>query len=377
MKLIILTNILAPYRIPLFEALKRRLEEFTVLLMAEREENRSWKIDQVPFKTVVLPGIHLKPPGADVSLHFNRKVFGKLRALNPDVVLSGGFTLANLIALLYCRFFGRTYVQWAHLTLKDGAESSFMRRMIRKVMTRWSDGSIGESSEAREAFIHYGAKPDRVSVVLMPLDVARIHDQVTSFRLSDSYSDWKSQYGSPLLLSVGQLIPRKGCLELLAIYEQVIKTRPEVSLLIVGDGPYRGEYERMVKERGWPRVHFAGYVQAQELFRYLAIADAFIFHTLYDPYGLVVVEAMAAQVPVLSSVHAVSTHDLVEEGITGFRIDPIDAEASARAINALFDMPLDQRESIVKAAFLRVKSCDVDSSAETFLDCFRRFGTPR
>jgi glycosyltransferase involved in cell wall biosynthesis len=201
--------------------------------------------------------------------------------------------------------------------------------------------------------------------------------RLSAFGYPTPNSGWKSQYGSPLLLSVGQLIPRKGCLELLAIYEQVIKTRPDVSLLIVGDGPYRGEYERMVKERGWTKVHFAGYVQAQELFRYLAIADAIIFHTLYDPYGLVVVEAMAAEVPVLSSVHAVSTHDLVEEGITGFRIDPIDAEASAFAINALLDMPLDQRQLIVKAAFSRVKSCDVDSSAEKFLGCFRKFVTSR
>src|SRR5262249_37731931 len=144
-----------------------------------------------------------------------------------------------------------------------------------------------------------------------------------------------------------------------SIYDHVVRTNPAVSLLIVGDGPYREEYERTVKGRGWTNVHFIGYVQADQLHKYFAIADAFIFHTLYDPYGLVLAEAMASEVLVLSSIHAVSTHDLVEDGVTGFRIDPFDTEASARTVSTMSLMTPSERQSMTTNALARVQDSDV------------------
>src|SRR5215510_12376445 len=135
MRVAVLTNILTPYRIPLFEAIHQRVDDLTILLMAESEENRLWKIQPSTLKTVVLPGLHIRTPRSEVSLHFNRGVFKALRECNPDIVLSGGFTLANFIALVYCRLYRKKYVQWAHLTLKDGAESSFLKRLLRILAT--------------------------------------------------------------------------------------------------------------------------------------------------------------------------------------------------------------------------------------------------
>ena len=91
MNVVVVTNILTPYRVPLFEALAEQCEQFTVLLMAEREENRQWVFGELPFRTEVLPGWHVRPRGAEVSLHLNYGVVRRLRLLNPDIVLSGGF----------------------------------------------------------------------------------------------------------------------------------------------------------------------------------------------------------------------------------------------------------------------------------------------
>jgi glycosyltransferase involved in cell wall biosynthesis len=367
MKLVVLTNIIAPYRIPLFEAIRRRVDDFSVLLMAEREENRQWQLGAIPFKTERLPGFHFKPGGHDVSLHINYSVVRALRKLDPDVVISGGFGPANLSALLYCKMFRRKFVGWGHLTLSDGAESSFMRRAVRRWLIRRCDGAIAESSDAREAFMYYGAKSDRVLPCVMPLDVRRIHDRTNAFRNSTRYGDLTGKYPGPIVLSIGQAIPRKGYRELFQIYERIVASRPDVSLLVIGDGPERARYERLVFERGWRRVHFIGFVQSDDIHQYLAIADVFVFHTLYDPFGLVLSEAMAAELPAVSSIYASATRDLIEDGATGFRIDPKDIGSSAAMILKVLVMKPEERTAMGRAAYTKVKQCDAEASGETIV----------
>lgn len=367
MKLAIVTNILAPYRLPLFEAMQRRVNDLTVLLMAGREENRQWELDRPRFKTQVLPGMHVRPNGSQVSWHLNYGVIAALRRFDPDAVVSGGFLPANLAGYLYCRLYGKSHVAWAHLTLKDGAERSRVRRLLRRVLVRGSAGCIAESSEAAEAFLHYGSTPDRVLTALMPFDTGHFHDGAARYRQDPARAEMRGRLRGPVLLAMGQLIPRKGYEELFRIYERVLKHVAPLSLLILGDGPERARYEALVARRGWGDVHFLGYIQSAEVPRYLALADAFVFPTLYDPYGLVLAEAMAAELPVLSSIHAASTRDLVLEGVTGFRFDPLDPEDSVAKLLRVLRMSRAERVNMGRAAYEKVRGCDAESSAEAII----------
>ncbi len=376
MKLTVITNILTPYRLPLFQAMAEQVDEFHVVLMAKQEENRLWKIEDVPFPVHVLPGLHIRPWGAPVAVHLNYGTAALLKQLHPDIVLNAGFALANLAAYWYCRRAHVPFVHWAHLSLYDGAQTSFVRRRIRHWLIGRCDGAVGESSHARDAFIHYGAPKERIIVATMPLDVTGLHDRVLAIKQTPEYCPLQKTLSKPVLLSIGQIIPRKGYQELFAIYERLLTTHPHTSLLIVGDGPDRAHFETMVRQQGWTQVHFVGFVQAQDLPRYFAISDVFIFHTLYDPFGLVLSEAMAAEVPVVSSIHAMATHDLVEHGVTGFCIDPLQPEASAQTLRHLFDMPPQQRARLINAAYRKVLPCDSRSSASTILEFLATFRTP-
>lgn len=371
MKLAIVTNILTPYRIPLFAAMAGQVDRLTVLLMAEREENRQWELGAIPFEVQVLPGFHLRPRRADVSIHLNYGVIRALRRLNPDVVLSGGFAAANVAAFAYCRLFGKKYVAWTHLTLQDGAESSRLRRWIRHLVIGSAHGSIAESSVAREAFVHYGAPPRRVLRAVMPLDVSRIHEQTDAVRRSPGYQAFRSRYPGVVLLSIGQLIARKGCREMLEIYRRIAQVRPDVSLVMLGDGPERASLERMVDEQRIPHVFFEGYVQSEDLPQYLACADLFVFHTLYDAFGLVLSEAMAASLPVVSSVHAAATRDLIKEGVTGVSIDPHAAAASAETIVKLLDLPHRDLVGMGRAGYEHVRAFDAVPSAARIVEFMR------
>lgn len=367
MKLAIVTNILTPYRVPLFDALAKRVDDLTVLLMARHEENRQWEIGAVSFKTKVLKGFHLKPPGADVSLHWNYGVVAALRAMDPDIVLSGGFAPANLAAYLYCRWFAKAYVGWGEFTLRDNARSSPVRRWLRRRLTSGSAASIASSTEARQAFMHYGAPPHRILTSLMPIDVERLRGEVCTFRATPAYADLRRSFPSPCILSVGRLTDRKGFRDLLTMYEIVVRQMPDVSLLLVGDGPDRPAYESFARERGLRQVHFAGFVSPAQLPRYLALADLFVFPTRSDTYGAALAEAMAAEIPVVSSIFAAATADLVVHGVNGYSMIPTVHDSAAERIIDLLRLPPAERRAMGEAAYRSVKQSDIACSADAMV----------
>ena len=371
MKLAVMTNILAPYRVPLFEAMARRVDDFTVFLMAKQEENRQWDIGPVPFRTEVLNGFHLRPPSAEVSLHWNYGVVQALQRANPDIVMSGGFAPANIEAYLYCKLFGRAYVGWGEFTLRDNAQSSAIRRVLRRWMTRGSAASIASSTEAHEAFLHYGAARRSVLTSLMPIDVERFHQAARAFRTTQAYAELRQHFSTPIIVSVGRLTDRKGFRDLLSIYERVVAGQPEASLVLVGDGQDRPAYEAIARERGLGHVHFIGFVRQEILPRYLALADVFVFPTLSDTYGAVLAEAMAVELPVVSSIFAAATADLVQEGINGYSIIPtVHASAAQRILDILALSP-EERMKMGRAGYQSVKATDFEPSAEVIVQFLR------
>lgn len=375
MKLVVLTNIMAPYRIPLFEALRSLVDDFSVLLMAKHEENRQWQLDEHSFKTDFLPGFHLLPSGAEVSIHINYGVIRRLMELKPDFVLSGGFSLANFAAFSYCKLFGASYVGWGELTLKDGAEASWVKRTLRRIMTRGSDGSIASSTAARDAFIHYGARPESILTTILPFDVKGLHNDTMAFKSSEIGKALRAQYPGQTVLSIGRLVKMKGCRELLAIYQSAFRANPNMQLLIIGDGPDRQSLQEEVRERGLINVHFMGHVQPRDLHKYLAIGDIFLFPTLGDTFGLVLSEAMAAELAVVSSIHAVATQDLVEDGKTGFVIDPSDTDSSGTILLKALNLSPDARARIGSAAYERVKPCDPYVAASAMVEFLYGLGS--
>ena len=367
MKLAVVTNILTPYRVPLFAKMAQQLDECTVFLMAEREENRQWKIDSVPFRTELLPGWHIRPKGAEVSLHFNYGVMKRLRRLNPDVVLSGGFAPAHLSAFVYCKLFKKRYVQWGEFTLRDGAQSSSIRRFLRRLTIGGADACIASSNEARDAFLHYGATDRTVLTVPMPIEIERIHDEVCAIKQTAEHDSRRSRYPGPVLLSIGRLLDAKGYRLLLDLYGRVLAIHPNVSLVLVGDGPDRAAYESLCRERSWKHVHFVGHVEPSSLSRYLALGDLFLFPTLSDTFGAVLSEAMAAELPVLSSTHAAATADLVRNRANGWVFDPRHPESGSDRVLEFLALPAAQQRTMGQAAYQAVCHTDVAPSADSMV----------
>jgi glycosyltransferase involved in cell wall biosynthesis len=376
MKLAIIVTALAPYRIALFQELTRTGNSVTVMsMMHHGKENREWDLRQYEYSFThrVLPGITIPRKSWPFPLCINFGVIPTLWRANADTVISsGGFSIANVAAFLYCRLRKKNFVNWSEFTLEDGSRTSAVKRLVRRMLSRYADGSIASSSSSKDAFIHFGATPEKVKVVLMPVDVALFHGQSSAFRGSSEYQAMRPNYPGPVIIAAGRLDDIKGYPELFRIYEQVVKARPDVTLLIAGNGPKRSEYEKLVHEKGWKRVHFLGFLEPMQLAHYMALADFSVFASLNDSFGAVIAEAMAAELPVISSVHAYATRDLVEDGITGFRFDPVNVDAASETVMRMVNMETSDRKKMGRNAYDKVRQHDCENAATTALSFIKQ-----
>jgi glycosyltransferase involved in cell wall biosynthesis len=367
MHLVIVTNILAPYRIGLFQEIERQCGRLTILVLAASHKERLWELPGHALQVEVIPGVQIRTKGRMEPVHLNVGLIQRLIRLQPDCVLSGGFAPGNVEAWVYCQLFKRPFMNWGELTLRDGASGSAIRRAVRRLLCTRSAGVIASSTASREAYCHYGADGRSAIVAPMPVDVAFFGGAAAGFRESDDYDPLRESASWPRLITVGSVERQKGFAELFRIYDRLILRFPGASLWIAGEGAEREEYERYCRERGWRRVRFLGFIQREELVRYYAAADVFVFPSLCDAYGAVIAEAMASGLPVVSSVYAAATFDLVQDGVSGFHIDPSDAAESADTVARALDQPPASREAMLQSASERVAQATFGNAARTMV----------
>lgn len=107
---------------------------------------------------------------------------------------------------------------------------------------------------------------------------------------------------APKILFLGRLDPRKGFVRLLAAFPLVKKRIPDALLIVVGSGPLRAQYERMIPEMLRSSVFFEGRVTHDLIPRYYATADVYVSPaTGGEVFGIVLTEAMATGTPVVAS----------------------------------------------------------------------------
>lgn len=137
------------------------------------------------------------------------------------------------------------------------------------------------------------------------------------------------------ILFVGRLEERKGLIHLLKAYHRLRKRRVDARLLVVGAGPKLREYKRFVGLRGIRDVEFLGRVSDEEKVRYFASADIYCApNTGQESFGIVLLEAMAAGVPIVASdIHGFKR--VVERNIQGLLVEPRNPRALAAALYTL------------------------------------------
>jgi glycosyltransferase involved in cell wall biosynthesis len=174
------------------------------------------------------------------------------------------------------------------------------------------------------------------------------------------------------VLFVGRLVEVKGPGVLLDALAALRADGVEVEATLVGDGPSRAALERTIRELGLEQaVTLAGYVGQDEIRRHYEAADVFVLPSFAEGLPVVLMEAMALELPVVTTRIA-GIPELVEDGVSGFVVAPGRADLLAGAIRRLLDDPALRRQMGARGRERVVAEFDVRHIAPQLRDFFER-----
>jgi len=154
----------------------------------------------------------------------------------------------------------------------------------------------------------------------------------------------------PTLLFMGRLVPEKGVQVLLEAVRLLRGKFPGLRLVVAGRGPYEAHLRHLTRAYGPEKaVTFTGFVDGLERNRLLAQAHVGVFPSFYEPFGIVALEAMAVNLPVVVGDTG-GLIDVVEHGCDGFRVPPGRADLLAYYIGLLLENPVLGQEMAARAA---------------------------
>jgi len=320
----LVTNIPAPYRVPVYNriALDGRID-LTVIYCAEREPDRYWDLEPFQFKSVVLREHFLTRKGR--YIHNNLDVFRQLKAIDPDVVITGGVNPTQLYAFLYAWWHGCKHIYATDGTLASERGLGVIRKWIRRIVFKRSAVLIGSSDGSLELFRSYGYGDARLFKSHLCID-------------NERFRDAQSQPKSFDLLFCGRLTAVKQplfAIDVAARTAALLGRR--VSLLFVGSGELEPQLRARAAGASGVDVSFHGFATQAELPGLYGSARIFLFPTAWDPWGVVANEACASGLPVIVTPFAGAVGEILQDGVNAFVCNPVVEEWAAAAQHLLTD----------------------------------------
>jgi glycosyltransferase involved in cell wall biosynthesis len=337
-RLVVLDDHITPYRIPIFTRLQLEEVDLRVLYCSARLPDRQWEIPKgLPYPYEILPNLQIRlrraPFGERRIILFNPTLAWRLLRLWPDVVVGYAYSLPTWTAFAFARLFGKRFISWSTDTLHTERHIDRWQRLVRRVIIPRADAYLTPSSAGHARFVRWGAKPDRVRIAPQAPDVGALQETLRAFRHKDSEGGSSER---PVILYVGSLSERKGVSLLLDSFRHVHAQLPHARLHLVGEGPLRGELMRSIETLGLgDAVRLVGFVPHAELATWYARATVFVQPTLEDTYAVVLAEAAACGLPIVTTPFAGAAAEVVREGFNGVVADPRDPQHFARKILAV------------------------------------------
>ncbi len=192
---------------------------------------------------------------------------------------------------------------------------------------------------------------DGVDVVHNGVDALRWHARpraVAAARARYAAAD------APMISFAGRLVYEKGVQHAVAAVPRLRLRHPGLRLVVAGDGPYRPELQRLAAELGVAdAVTFTGFLGGHELPALMAASDCYVVPSIYEPFGMVALEAAAVGTPV-AVADTGGLAEIVEPGRTGVVFGPADPEALADAVSSLL-LDVDYTRAMARRARHRVR----------------------
>ena len=245
-------------------------------------------------------------------------------------------------------------------------DTMYMRTLI-PLSVRKADGIFAISEHTRKDIIHYtGCEPEKIKVAYLAADkMYQPIDNADQLR----YVRQKYDIGDKFIMYVGSLSPRKNIVRLLEAFS-LLRDKIEHKLVLTGSKSWKDStvYQAMEQLDLTGRIKKLGFVDHDDMPALYNLADAYVYPSLYEGFGLPVLEAMQCGCPVVTS-SATSLPEVA--GDAAVIVDPLDVGAIADSIyQVLTDNQL--RERLISRGFEQAKKFSWNQTAKIMLDTIRQ-----
>jgi glycosyltransferase involved in cell wall biosynthesis len=268
-RLVILTEIIAPYRIPVFNALARQpgLELHVIFLAETNATLRRWRVykDEICFSYQVLPSLRMRFCAIDLLV--NRGLSSALNKANPHVIICGGYNYAaSWQALLWAKRRGVKFLLWSESNRHDARRGWEWVEFLKMYFLRQCDGFVVPGKASFEYLTSLGSAEGSISTAPNAVDNDLFATQANAARIDAAEVREKLKLPARFILFVGRLVPEKGVFDLLEAYAKLESgLRSGVGLVFAGDGVSRAELAQKAKRISPGTVCFPGFAQREDL----------------------------------------------------------------------------------------------------------------
>ena len=370
MKLAILSNSPGPNQSQYFAELAKIPEvDLTVFYCARK--NAKWQgtdADGTDHNAHFMVNLN---PWADTRgyLHCNPSAFLLARSGDYDLFIIQGYSYPTALGtILACIAFGKPFVFWGEM----------INRNPRLISVPIKRGIIWPCLRRAQAVLTMG-KSGIQSFREIGVENNRIYEVPYSCNLDNYLTVQRDQAGLNLrrkkIVVTAQLIKRKRVDIALRAFVSLSEQYQDWDMVICGAGPCRDELEAIVPDTKKDRVIFRGFVPKKQQPGVYADSDIFLLTSAQDGWGMVVPEAMAAGLPVVSSTAVESAIILLEDQAGGLLIKPNSVDEAIRALEILI-RDEEKREHMGKCARAKAEKYDAREiarrSAEILLEIHHR-----
>lgn len=331
-KILILTNLIPPYWLPILEHFEKKVGELQIFLSTHMEPNRHWKprwgnlsVYVQKSLTFVKSWRHEQGFCENVFVHLPYDTLPILWRERPDVVISAQLGFRTMQAALYRKLSPQTrLIVWTAISEQTEKGLSLIRTLQRRFLLRFSDAVLADGESGIRYLMRLGVPASKIFPLYYHIELS----EFLSLPLERPTATAKR------LIYFGQIVKRKGLKPFMIVLAKWLALHPgqKVEFWIVGDGPLRKELEAFSLPPTLT-LRFLGNVEYNELPKLYAQGGILVFPTLADEWGVVVNEALASGMPVLGSSYSQAVEELVKDGVSGWTFQPDDEEKMYEALD--------------------------------------------
>jgi len=256
-----------------------------------------------------------------------------LRISKKCDIIHAQFLLSGFVGVFVKRITGRRLVITAHGTdIYAIPQRGGFNKMYIKTIAH-SDNLITVSNANKKRLTKIGLREDLITVIPNGRDISTIKD----------ISTLKQERDKLEITWVGRMVEVKGLQYLIKAMDNIVSGYPNAHLTLIGDGPLKKKFKRVVKELSIDsNISFIGFINNEDVMQYLESSDIFVLPSISEGFPVVILEAMAVAKPVVAS-NVGGIPDAVEDGNTGFLVEPKNPEQLTEKISYLIDHPEERK----------------------------------